>query len=255
MFYRLKNVSQRGDELFVTVADSNVFPARYYKTRYGDDDRSIDELLLSLLENMLHGEIQPIPSCAFKGVKLLEVLQVMEDLRSCASHASMERDRDYGENRYWGLCTLVASCAVKWLHGAPIMLTRADQKTVRNYDARTGEIDRRRKQELVDQGIILVRAASISDLLPEYDSLLDEDGHMFLGKRNRYDNAGHYDNADGSAVYLSKREGESNQLFCFFGGRAARCYSLPELDWEALSGIPGIENAKAAYSEGLRRCI
>ena len=255
MHYKLKRAGMKGGKLYVTVADSNTRPLRYTREELYMGAGSLEDPVRAMLGYIADGNFRPLPSCTFRGVNLYGVEDGMWFLRQeYAPDISVHDDMLCGLRESDELCSLLAEIAESWLGKkearprAASWASAEDRWRVAELNTKAASAYAAARKKMHDEGVIPVRAAIYSGSLPDYDCLIDEDGHAFLGKRERYDNHGHYDNADGSAIYPSDATGgeAASALFSLFGyGHITENMALPDIRWERLAGIEGIEVARA----------
>ena len=253
MYYKLKSARIDGNNrIFVTVADSNIRPLRYFKSEYQVKD---ENPLLVFFRNIAEGEIRPLGSCSMNGRNLADLAKNMFTLKQKAGNINISDDMHTGLNMTGLLNKKLAEIAVEWFLNNCNDITEDDCDIIKSLDREAVKKYKSEKTRAKANGVIYVRAAVISSLFEDYDAFVDEDNRMFIGLKKDYDNHGHYDNSGCTAIYLQDEPDEdiAGALFSFFGNGYIK-YAVDrkiDIDWLRICGIPGYAVAKTWYEKEL----
>ena len=200
------------ENLYFNCGDNNIIPHIWSDCTQETNDKNIQSLCLGLI----HWDYHP-----YSGTKLANFQSMLLKLRAeLKTVTSWEKDWAYGLNpgrdcefdNYFTKTIGVALFKNSFFNDnytyedAKTYLLAFEEESARIYD----EVERKQKED----NIIRTRSAIISDIFVGYDILVDEHENCIIAKRENYDNSGHLNNSDNSAIILDNIE-NSHELFHF----------------------------------------
>ena len=235
MYYHMKKMQVTNDgKVFITAADSNISPRQYIEAEYAPKEKDLKAKLSALFQDMLEGNIRPEGSFT-KDIQNT-LFTVRDYISRYAPEVSYDDDRAFGTNRYNEMNRLVSE-----MIGPPALLGEnipfeALAKELKHFNAETINIYNDMEERYRNEEIYVVTSASMSMVFPGYDVLYrPENNECIICRRENYDNHGHLDNSDHSAIFLGKGSGEAFYCLCDTVGEEP---NGPEINWELLSDIP-----------------
>lgn len=219
------------NEVVIESLDNRVYP-RTFREWLFMEGKPLEEKLWTLSYCIAQGEIKPMLSSGIA----YKIHRKMQELKSNVVSTSIHNDFQYQTDRYDGLERLLAKQV-----GVPMFMgKRVNSKAVRReieaYDAESKRIYEATSADYRNKGVVVVDSASWSEIFPEYDVLCSNDECM-LGKRENYDNRGHYDNSDASLIRLGKGTGSFFYMLQSGANTVAHYQKSPERYMSAVAMI------------------
>lgn len=248
MYYKVKNVTISRGRIFATVADSSISPLSYFRMEY-HPKTELRAPVIQFLADVAAGEFQPLPSARINGQSLYKVALLMAELIKEVPEITVRADHHYDLNMTERLYNLVAGMATAWLFTNDLRITEDDLVKLHSFAAAATAVYAAKRHVLEKKGVLLINSAAHSKVFPGHLVLLDNKNRTYLGKDDRYDNRGHYDNSNFSAVCLSEDPKESGLLFRYlaFGSPSGKI-KKPDLDWRRLAYLPEVKEYKQRYA-------
>ena len=235
MNYHMKKMQVTNDgKVFITAADSNISPRQYIEAEYAPKEKDLKAKLSVLFQDMLEGNIRPEGSFT-KDIQNT-LFTVRDYISRYAPEVSYDDDHAFGTNRYNEMNRLVSE-----MIGTPALLGEAAPfdvlaKKLKHFNAETIKIYNDMEERYRNEEIYVVTSASMSMVFPGYDVLYrPENNECIICKRENYDNHGHLDNSDHSAIFLGAGSGDA--FYCLIDTVGA-APNGPEINWAALKNIP-----------------
>lgn len=237
MFYIMKDIRITDDaKVYLTCADSNLSPLLFYEAEYAADEKDIRKKLSLLFKSILEGNIHP------EGSKVSyiknAVRKVQKYKRKYAPDTNFDDDFRYGTRRERELNMLISEKI------GSLAILNPDRcnvpyeglkSSLQDFDAETKKIYGKIEKKFEMEEICVVSSASMSQVFPGYDILYrPENNECVVCKRENYDNHGHLDNKDHSAIFLGAGSGDAYYCLCDTVGAEP---NGPEIDWTALSDL------------------
>lgn len=209
MYYRVKNISVKGNKLFVTAAANNVRPITYSKEEYDAKEEDLREKVRSFAISALEGNFQATGRCNkesfWEYAETIKVkYQLLESNFSC--------DRWYDLNRESELEELIADLVlVPLFFDEPVDFDEA-KRILTNFDRDSKFMYEVMEKRFKEEGKIIVTSAWRCDIIPGTDVVYTKDNKWYLCKADHYNNHGILDNADNSAIELDDNNYELRRV-------------------------------------------
>lgn len=235
MYYHMKKMQVTNDgKVFITAADSNISPRQYIEAEYAPKEKDLKAKLSALFQDMLEGNIHP------EGYALRSIQETLRNTRETISRyapdVSFDDDLAFGTNRYSEMYKMVSE-----LVGPPALLGEKipyDEiaKKLPAFNKETKELYSSIETRFKEEEVYVVSAASMSNVFPGYDVLFrPENNECIVCLRENYDNRGHLNNKDHSAIFLG--DGSGDAFYCLRDTVGSEPNG-PEVNWALLSDIP-----------------
>lgn len=204
------------EKLYFNCGDNNIIPHIWSDCSEETNDANIQSLCLGLI----HGTYQP-----YSSLKLAQFSNMLNNLRAqLKTVTSWDKDwyyginpgRDYQFDEYFTK-TIGVALFKDFFFGentATTLICSDAKKYLKAYEEESARIYEEAERKQKEGNIIHTRAAIISDIFAGHDILVDDNDNCIIAKRENYDNKGHLDNSDGSAIFLNDIE-NSGDLFYF----------------------------------------
>lgn len=204
------------ENLYFNCGDNNIIPHIWSDCTQETNDKNI----ASLCEGLFHWEYHP-----YSGSKLADFQSKLCELRKqLKTVTSWEKDfyydlnpgRDYQFDEYFAK-TIGVALFKNYFFGdnytyedAKAYLLAFEKETARIYE------EAERKQN--EGNIIHTHCAIYSNIFAGHDILIDEHERLIIAKNENYDNHGHLNNNDNSAIILEGIESSSEHLYFLHDG-------------------------------------
>jgi len=236
MYYIMKDIRITEDEkVYLTCADSNIYPRRFYDAKYAADEKDLQKKLSLLFESILEGNIHP------EGSKVSYINDAVKTARAYmekyAPVTNVNDDRRYGTNRAGQLNKLISETIGYIAVESPDNHVPYDRlkECLPAFDTETKKIYEEIENKFNEEEIYTVEAASMSQVFPGYDILFRaENNECIVCRRENYDNHGHLSDKDHTAIFLGEDSGDAFYCLCDTVGSEP---SGMEINWRTLSGI------------------
>lgn len=238
MHYKTRKFRTKDNRLFVTCADSNVWPRDYYEAEYAEQSNdSVEEKLKSFFESALEGNFQPVQRGTFR-----TLIERADEIKRVVAYTNLRDDFDFCIDGTQKINRIVAEYMLDVYKDElkkrgssksiidPLPYKRrllaADLENAASYKEKLYEYDAKRQ--------ILISCASKSNLFKGWDALIGRNGNtVYLAKASNYNNRGLLDNKDESAILVASGKGCSIAARILMDGGQ----DFGTIDWSLFKGM------------------
>lgn len=206
------------EKLYFNCGDNNIVPHIWSDCSEETNDNNIKDLCLGLI----HGDYHP-----YSSIRLAQFSNMLSNLLAqLKTVTSWEKDWYYGINpgrnyhfdEYFAKTIGVALFKDFYFgeNTATTYLCNEAKQYLKTFEEESARIYEEAERKQKEGNIIHTRSAIISDIFAGHDILVDNNNNYIIAKRENYDNHGHLDNSDGSAIILDNIEEDDNISLFYF---------------------------------------
>ena len=213
----IKSFKATKDMLYFVLGDSNIIPHDFHDW----SEETTDDNIINLIEGFIGQWYQPYAS-----IKLGQFsMKVRKLCYNFMTVSSWNQDWRLGVDRERGFIKMFSKTLGLYLFKQCFFheefnLTKDSEAKAKliAYENESKIIYETKEKELKEKGIIHVHCALSSNIFPGHDILIDDNDCFIIAKQKNYDNKGHLDNSDNSAVFLKGIESSSKHLYFLYDG-------------------------------------
>ena len=205
------------EKLYFNLGDNNIVPHIWSDASEDATEENIKSLILLMLE----GSYQP-----YKSIKLgVFYSEIANKYHFFKTTSCFEEDWRYNANRSYAFDKLFADTIGYMLFKESFYGEVVDPKEYKAakdnlivYEEESKRIYQEAAKQQEEKHIVHTHCAIYSDIFPNHDILIDDNECLIIAKRENYDNHGHLDNKDDSAIFLNGIESSSKHLYFLHDG-------------------------------------